>query len=117
MTNFDTYADKVIPLATAIAYIKAALANGFYEKLIEQIEKDQKQKLAKDQKEIVFRAIRQFVAELSPEVFEINLDWQPSEQEARKKLEDLKNNKGLREALEKHLQRRLSSQQLQFGKT
>jgi len=42
MTDFDTYMDKVIPLATAIAFIKTGLFKGFYEKLIVEIEKDQK---------------------------------------------------------------------------
>lgn len=117
MTDFDTYMDKVVPLATTIAFIKAGLAKKFYEELIKEIEKDQKRKLDKSEKEAVFRTIRQFVSELPPEVFGISLEWQPTEEEVKRKLEDLKFDKRLREALKKHLLKRLAIKQLRLDKS
>ena len=116
MADFDAYMDKVVPLATAIAFIKAELASRFYENLVKEIEKDQRRKLEKGEKEALFRAIRQFVSELTPEIFNISLDWQPTEEEVKKKLEDLKTDKRLRETLKKHLLKRLAVDQLRLDK-
>lgn len=112
MTDFDTYMDKVIPLATAIAFIKAGLLKEFYKKLITEIEKDQKRRLDESEKEAVFKAMRHFISELPPEIFRISLNWQPtSEEEVKRKLEDLKTDPKFREELKKHLLRRLASKQ------
>ena len=117
MADFDAYMDKVVPLATTIAFIKSELASRFYENLVKEIEKDQRRKLEKGEKEALFRAIRQFVSELTPEIFDINLDWQPTEEEVKKKLEDLKTDKRLRETLKKHLLKRLAVDQLRLDKS
>jgi hypothetical protein len=115
MTDFDTYMDKVIPVATAIAFIKAGLFKEFYEKLIVGIEKDQK-RLDESEKEAVFKTIRQFISELPPEIFRISLDWQPTKEEVRRKLEDLKMDPRLREKLKRHLFHRLAPKQRKLGK-
>jgi len=117
MTDFDAYMDKVIPLATTIAFIKAGLAKKFYEELIKKIEKDQKRRLGESEKESIFRTIRQFVSELPPEVFGISLGWQPTKEEVKRKLEDLKTDEGLRKALETHLLKRLTTKQLRLDKS
>lgn len=116
MPDFDTYMDKVIPLATAIAFVKAGLFKEFHEKLIVEIEKDQKRRLDESEKEAVLKTIRQFISELPPEVFRISLDWQPTKEEVKRKLEDLKMDSRLREELKKHLLRRLAPKQRKLGK-
>lgn len=117
MTDFDKYMDKVVPLATAIAFIKAGLFRAFYEKLIVGIEKDQKRTLDESEKKAVFKTLRQFIAELPIEVFRISLDWQPTEEEVKRKLEDLKMDVKLREELRRHLLNRLTPRQQKLGKS
>ena len=87
----------------------------FHKKLTTEIEKDQKRRLDEREKEALFRTIRQFISELPPVVFGISLDWQPTKEEVRSKLENSKMDPKLRKELRKHLLYRLAPRQRKLG--